>query len=106
MGAYLSPTAMGSLSPFVFLIMFAVAVFGKLVCALPAMYFLHDSDKALRVAIGMIPGGEVGLIIVGLALASGVIVESLYATLLITIIATAIIAPPLLEKAFKKTLST
>lgn len=99
MGAYLSPGAALSVSPLTFLAIFAAAVAGKLLgCGLPATAFLHNADKGFRVGIAMIPGAEVGLIIAGLALASGAMDEGLYATFLVVTVATAVIAPILLGK--------
>ena len=51
----------------------AVAIITKLAgCGLPAMIFLKkDKDKAMKVGIGMISRGEVGLIVAGVGVSSG-----------------------------------
>lgn len=104
MGAYLSPGAAMGVNPLVFIVIFAVAVAGKVFgCGLPAMGFLRNSYKGLRVGIAMIPGAEVGLIIAGLALASGAMEEGLYATFLVVTVATAVMAPVLLGRFFQAT---
>jgi Kef-type K+ transport system membrane component KefB len=47
-------------------ILIAIAVVTKLVgTGLPSMIFLNDRTKAMRVGIGMVSRGEVGLIVAG-----------------------------------------
>jgi Kef-type K+ transport system membrane component KefB len=76
-------------------ILLAVAVVGKLVAAVGA----HGvaADKAL-VGLGMLPRGEVGLIFATIGLANGVLSDDLYAALLIVVLATTLITPPLLKQ--------
>jgi Kef-type K+ transport system membrane component KefB len=51
----------------------AVAIVSKLAgCGLPSLLFLKDKSKAMIVGIGMISGGEVGLIVAGIGVTSGV----------------------------------
>jgi Kef-type K+ transport system membrane component KefB len=48
-------------------IIIAVAIVSKLIgCGLPASIFLRDKSKAMKVGIGMISRGEVGLIVAGI----------------------------------------
>jgi len=72
----------------------AVAVAGKLAAAAGAIG--TPGDKLL-VGLGMLPRGEVGLIFAGLGLRAGVLDARLYATLLLTILATDLVAPGLLR---------
>lgn len=72
----------------------AVAIAGKLgsaagVIGLPA-------DKLL-IGLGMLPRGEVGLIFAGIGLREGLLGENLYASLLLVVLSTTLIAPPLLR---------
>ena len=47
-------------------IVIVIAVVTKIVgCGLPSLIFLKDKTKALRVGIGMVSRGEVGLIVAG-----------------------------------------
>jgi Kef-type K+ transport system membrane component KefB/predicted amino acid-binding ACT domain protein len=53
-------------------------------------------DKVL-IGIGMIPRGEIGLIFASLALGSGVVGPDLYIALLVAVLVSTIVAPPLLR---------
>jgi Kef-type K+ transport system membrane component KefB len=80
-----------------------IAVVSKLIgCGLPAAYFLRDKDQAVKVGVGMISRGEVGLIIAGIAITAGVISQSIYAAIIGMIIITTIITPILLKYAYDR----
>ena len=52
----------------------AVAILTKLVgCGLPSMLFLKDKSKAMKVGIGMVSRGEVGLIVAGVGVSSKIL---------------------------------
>ena len=56
-------------------IIIAIAVVTKLVgCGLPAFIFLKNKGKAMKVGIGMVSRGEVGLIVAGVGVSSGCII--------------------------------
>jgi Kef-type K+ transport system membrane component KefB len=74
--------------------MCVVAVVGKVVAGWGA--FGMRADK-LTIGLGMIPRGEVGLIFASIGLASGVFDDRLYASLLIMVLFTTLITPPLLS---------
>ena len=50
---------------------------------------------------GMIPRGEVGLVFAGVGAASGVLSESLDAAIIVMVIFTTFVAPPLLRVVFE-----
>lgn len=80
----------------------ALAVAGKLVgCGVTALALGFRPIGALRVGIGMIPRGEVALIIAGVGLASGAIDSSVYGVVIFMTFATTVAAPPLLLPAFR-----
>jgi Kef-type K+ transport system membrane component KefB len=80
-----------------------VAILGKIIgCGGSAALFLKDKDKSLKVGIGMISRGEVGLIIAGVAVASGAVTESLYSAIIGMIMITTIITPLLLKVAYDR----
>ena len=84
-------------------IVVAVAISTKLVgCGLPAMIFLKDRSKAMRVGIGMISRGEVGLIVAGIGVTSGALSSNIYTTVIIMVAATTMITPVWLKKAYSK----
>ncbi|MDD1746654.1 MAG: cation:proton antiporter [Methanomassiliicoccales archaeon] len=54
------------------------------------------------VAMGMIPRGEVGIIIASIGLTAGVLTDSLYATVIFMVLATTLIAPYMIRWAIKR----
>jgi Kef-type K+ transport system membrane component KefB len=80
-------------------VILAAAVITKLVaCGLGALR-LGWTD-ALRVGCGMIPRGEVGMVVAQLGLAMGIIAKPVYAVVVFMAVATTMIAPPLLNLSF------
>ena len=77
-----------------------VAIFSKLITG----WVVIGKEKINRLAIGigMIPRGEVGLVFAGIAEASGVLDKPLQAAIIIMVIVTTFVAPPLLRFAFPK----
>lgn len=81
----------------------AVAIVSKLVgCGLPASIFLRDKSKALKVGIGMISRGEVGLIVAGIGVSAGVLSSNVYTSIIIMIAITTVITPVWLKKAYSR----
>lgn len=84
-------------------VIIAVAVVTKLLgCGLPAWLFLKDKCQAKRVGIGMISRGDVGLIVAGVGLSSGVLTSNVYSTIIIMVAATTIITPVWLKLEYRK----
>ena len=55
-------------------VVIAIAVVTKLFgCGLPAIFFLKDRKQGMRVGIGMISRGEVGLIVAGVGITAGIL---------------------------------
>ena len=80
-----------------------VAVTTKLFgCGLPAMYFLKSKQKGLRVGIGMISRGEVGLIVAGVGVTAGILTSEVYSTIIIMVVVTTIITPIWLKREYRK----
>lgn len=83
-------------------IIIAVAILTKLAgCGIPAMIFLRDKDKAMKVGIGMISRGEVGLIVAGVGVSSGVLSNDIYTAVIIMIASTTIITPVWLKMSYR-----
>jgi Kef-type K+ transport system membrane component KefB len=81
-----------------------VAMVSKLIgCGIPAFYFLKDKGRSLKVGIGMISRGEVGLIVAGVAISAQIISQSTYDAIIGMVIVTTVIAPILLKRAYDKT---
>jgi Kef-type K+ transport system membrane component KefB len=84
-------------------ILIAIAVLTKLVgTGLPALIFLRDKPRSLRVGVGMISRGEVGLIIAGVGVSSGALTNDIYTTIIIMVAATTVITPIWLKFSYKK----
>ncbi|AIF84471.1 Kef-type K+ transport system, membrane component [Candidatus Nitrososphaera evergladensis SR1] len=81
----------------------AVAIGSKMVgCGLPALLFLKDRNKSMKVGIGMISRGEVGLIVAGVGVSSGALTGNIYTAIIIMVAATTIITPIWLKSAYRK----
>jgi Kef-type K+ transport system membrane component KefB len=77
-----------------------VAIIGKVVTGWSI--FGQAGINRLAVGIGMIPRGEVGLVFAGIGAASGTLDKPLQAAIVIMVILTTFLAPPLLRLAFKQ----
>ena len=87
-------------------ILVAIAIVTKLLgCGLPSLIFLKDKSKAMRVGIGMISRGEVGLIVAGIGATSGVLSGDVYTAIIVMVAVTTIITPIWLKKAYQKELA-
>ena len=84
-------------------IVIVVAIVTKLIgCGLPAIIFLKNKSKAMKVGIGMISRGEVGLIVAGIGVTSGALSSNIYTTVIIMVAITTLITPIWLKKAYSK----
>ena len=87
-------------------IIIAIAISTKLVgCGLPSLIFLKDKRGSMRVGIGMISRGEVGLIVAGVGVTSGGLSTDIYTSIIIMVATTTIITPIWLKKSFKNKLA-
>lgn len=77
----------------------AVAIIGKVVTGWAV--FGQPGVNRLAIGIGMIPRGEVGLVFAGIGSASGVLDKPLEAAIIVMVILTTFVAPPLLQWALK-----
>ncbi len=90
------PTNREGLTMAVFLV--AVAIIGKLVTGLTV--FGQSKINRLAIGVGMIPRGEVGLVFLGIGSASGILTKPLEAAIIMMVIVTTFLAPPLLRFVF------
>jgi Kef-type K+ transport system membrane component KefB len=82
-----------------------VALVTKFVgCGFGAKMGDRNLDSAGRniIGVGMMPRGEVGIIVASIGLSSGAMSPELYAVVVLMSVATTIIAPPILSKLFRK----
>jgi len=79
-----------------------LAIIGKIVgCGVPALFTGFNFRGATRVGVGMLPRGEVALILAGVGLAGGYISQSNFGVAIMMTLVTTIVAPLLLIPAFK-----
>ena len=76
----------------------AIAIIGKVVTGLAV--FGQPGINRLAIGVGMIPRGEVGLVFAGVGSASGALSKPLEAAIIMMVILTTFLAPPLLRFVF------
>jgi len=87
------------LSGLIIVVAITTKLFG---CGLPAMLFLKNKAQGMRVGIGMISRGEVGLIVAGVGISSGILTSDVYSTIVIMVAVTTIITPIWLKIEYRK----
>jgi Kef-type K+ transport system membrane component KefB len=81
------------------LVLLLAAIFSKFIgCGLGAIKL--GKVDALRIGVGMIPRGEVGMVVAQIGLALGVIERSVYSVVVFMAVATTVVAPPFIKLAF------
>jgi Kef-type K+ transport system membrane component KefB len=102
-------TNLGVLNPFIeanregliiAIFLITVAILGKVATGLAV--FGHKKINRLAIGVGMIPRGEVGLVFAGVGAASGILSDALNAAIIMMVIITTFIAPPLLRVVFPR----
>ena len=79
-----------------------VAILAKIIgCGGPALLLGFNAYGSLRIGVGMIPRGEVALIVAGIGLASGILDHRLFAVVILMTLVTTLVAAPLLSSALK-----
>jgi Kef-type K+ transport system membrane component KefB len=87
------------LSGVIILVAIVTKLFG---CGLPSIFFLKSKAQGMRVGIGMISRGEVGLIVAGVGVTAGVLTSEVYSTIVIMVAVTTIITPIWLKMEYRK----
>lgn len=83
------------------LVLVVVAIATKAVgCGVGARVFGLTRRQSVRVGLGMISRGEVGLIVAGYGLAHGIIGPDVFSASVLMVLATTMVTPPLLRLAF------
>jgi Kef-type K+ transport system membrane component KefB len=80
------------------LFLVAIAIIGKVVTGLGV--FGQGNINRLAIGVGMIPRGEVGLVFLGIGSNTGVLSKPLEAAIIMMVILTTFLAPPLLKLVF------
>jgi Na+:H+ antiporter len=83
-----------------------VAIVGKIVgCGGLARICGFTNVESLRVGLGMISRGEVGLIVAGYGLSHRIIGQDVFSASVLMVLATTMVTPPLLRLAYPKTIA-
>ncbi|MGI8990659.1 MAG: cation:proton antiporter, partial [Bryobacteraceae bacterium] len=62
--------------------------------------------EAFRIGVGMVPRGEVGMIVAQIGLGFGILTRSSYGVVVFMSVATTIVAPPLIKIAYRPLLQS
>jgi Kef-type K+ transport system membrane component KefB/mannitol/fructose-specific phosphotransferase system IIA component (Ntr-type) len=81
------------------LIYITAAIFGKVVgCSLPALFLNFNRYGALRIGVGMVPRGEVALIVAGIGLSMGIIDDKIFGLAIMMTFVTTLLTPPVFDR--------
>jgi Kef-type K+ transport system membrane component KefB len=82
------------------LVILTAAIVSKFIgCGLGALGM--GRVEALRIGVGMIPRGEVGMVVAQIGLGFGIIRQNIYGVVVFMSVATTIVAPPLIKLAYR-----
>lgn len=103
LGLQINLSALHSLSAVMLgIFVFAAAVISKLVgCGLAALPL--GRNEAVKIGVGMIPRGEVGMVVGQLGLRMGILTQEVYGVIVLMAIATTIVSPPFIKMVFQRT---
>lgn len=76
-----------------------MAVLGKIIgCGIPPLFLNFNLRGALRIGMGMIPRGEVALIVAGIGLSTGIISHKIFSIAVMMTFITTLISPVILSR--------
>ena len=105
-GLHVDLSAFGQLSTALLAVtILAAALISKFIgCGLGALGL--GRTEAFRIGIGMVPRGEVGMIVAQIGLGFGILTRSSYGVVVFMSVATTIVAPPMIKIAYRSLLKT
>lgn len=93
--------ALGAEDMWFTLAILVAAILGKIIgCGLGARLSGFNNLESLRVGVGMVSRGEVGLIVASVGLVAGMIDQPVYAQMVIMVLATTLLTPVMLRAVF------
>lgn len=100
-GLEASLTGFGWRKMLITLVMFLVAVVGKVFgCGAGARLFRFSRRESLQIGVGMISRGEVAIITANIGLQNGIITQEIFVPIILIVLLTTIVTPILLKMAF------
>ena len=101
MGTMVDVSALGGVWAFG-LVLTAFAVIGKVGgSGIPALFLGFNRRGAWRIGVGMLPRGEVALIMAGIGISSKIVGPDLYGVAILMTVVTTAVAPPVLALLFR-----
>src|SRR5262249_27421693 len=95
----LSSFAQASTALLAVLILLAAIISKFIGCGLGSLSL--GKVDAMRIGVGMIPRGEVGMVVAQIGLGLGIIQPNVYSVVVFMSVATTVVAPPLLKLAYR-----
>jgi len=84
-------------------LLISLAMVGKIIgCGLPIYLLNRDLSQAIIVGVGMMSRGEVGLIIAGIGVQSGVFSNEVFSSVVFMVVVTTVVTPIVLSAAYKR----
>ncbi|MBN1243823.1 MAG: cation:proton antiporter [Spirochaetales bacterium] len=99
MGMLVDVRLLGSPAVLIAGLVFTLVAIGSKVlgCAIPALFLGFNWRGALRVGVGMVPRGEVALIVAGIGAAAGFLEPTIFGVSVLMTLLTTLVAPPALS---------
>jgi Kef-type K+ transport system membrane component KefB len=94
--------ALGSRAMFTIALVLVAIAAKAIGCGVFARLFGFSTPESVRVGIGMISRGEVGLIVAGYGLAHGLIASEVFSASVIMVLVTTMVTPPLMRLVFPR----
>jgi len=86
-----------------FFLLIAVAILSKIIgCMLPSVFMKFNKKDSFIIGVGMMPRGEIALVVGLIGITSGIIDQTLYGSIIAMTIITTILAPVMLSIILKK----
>ena len=80
------------------LVFTVICIVAKIIgCGGPALFLGFNIKGGFRIGAGMIPRGEVALIVAGIGLSAGIVSQSLFGIVIMMTLLTTLVAPPILN---------
>ena len=80
------------------LVFTVICIVAKIIgCGGPALFLGFNMKGGFRIGAGMIPRGEVALIVAGIGLSAGIVSQSLFGIVIMMTLLTTLVAPPILN---------
>ncbi len=79
-----------------------IAIIGKVVSGYAVGWGSSNRMSHLAIGVGMMPRGEVGLIFAAIGMSRGILSSEVYSAILVMVILTTFLAPPLLKPVFAR----